>query len=330
MIGLYGKRIVFGWVCGIQSISEMAIYNNLSEMVGNTSLVRLDKFGAGLHGNIIGKLEGYNPGWSVKDRIGKAMIEAAERDGLLKEGGTIIEPTSGNTGIGLAITAAVKGYKLILTMPSSMSVERRKLLINLGAELVLTDGHLGIPGAIEEAEMLNGKIKGSFMPQQFSNPANPQVHYDTTGPEVWKDLEGEVDVFIAGVGTGGTVSGTGKFLKEKNPNVQIIAVEPEESPVLSGGEMGPHMIQGIGAGFIPGAYNADVVDEVIQVESQAAIRAAKELGKSEGLIVGISSGAAALAAKQVADRPENAGKNIVVIQPDTGERYISTLLFYQD
>ena len=321
---------MFGWVCGIQSISEMAIYNNLSEMVGNTSLVRLDKFGAGLHGNIIGKLEGYNPGWSVKDRIGKAMIEAAERDGLLKEGGTIIEPTSGNTGIGLAITAAVKGYKLILTMPSSMSVERRKLLINLGAELVLTDGHLGIPGAIEEAEMLNGKIKGSFMPQQFSNPANPQVHYDTTGPEVWKDLEGEVDVFIAGVGTGGTVSGTGKFLKEKNPNVQIIAVEPEESPVLSGGEMGPHMIQGIGAGFIPGAYNADVVDEVIQVESQAAIRAAKELGKSEGLIVGISSGAAALAAKQVADRPENAGKNIVVIQPDTGERYISTLLFYQD
>ncbi|MGK0241274.1 MAG: cysteine synthase A [Candidatus Pelagisphaera sp.] len=330
MIGLYGKRIVFGWVCGIQSISEMAIYNNLSEMVGNTSLVRLDKFGAGLHGNIIGKLEGYNPGWSVKDRIGKAMIEAAERDGLLKEGGTIIEPTSGNTGIGLAITAAVKGYKLILTMPSSMSVERRKLLINLGAELVLTDGHLGIPGAIEEAEMLNGKIKGSFMPQQFSNPANPQVHYDTTGPEVWKDLEGEVDVFIAGVGTGGTVSGTGKFLKEKNPNVQIIAVEPEESPVLSGGEMGPHMIQGIGAGFIPGAYNADVVDEVIQIESQAAIRAAKELGKSEGLIVGISSGAAALAAKQVAARPENAGKNIVVIQPDTGERYISTLLFYQD
>ncbi|MGY8692687.1 MAG: cysteine synthase A [Verrucomicrobiia bacterium] len=308
----------------------MAIYNNLSEMVGNTSLVRLDKFGAGLHGNIIGKLEGYNPGWSVKDRIGKAMIEAAERDGLLKEGGTIIEPTSGNTGIGLAITAAVKGYKLILTMPSSMSVERRKLLINLGAELVLTDGHLGIPGAIEEAEMLNGKIKGSFMPQQFSNPANPQVHYDTTGPEVWKDLEGEVDVFIAGVGTGGTVSGTGKFLKEKNPNVQIIAVEPEESPVLSGGEMGPHMIQGIGAGFIPGAYNADVVDEVIQIESQAAIRAAKELGKSEGLIVGISSGAAALAAKQVAARPENAGKNIVVIQPDTGERYISTLLFYQD
>ena len=314
----------------IQSISEMAIYNNLSEMIGNTSLVRLDKFGVGLPGNIIGKLEGYNPGWSVKDRIGKAMIEAAERDGLLKEGGTIVEPTSGNTGIGLAITAAVKGYKIILTMPSSMSVERRKLLINLGAELVLTDGHLGIPGAIEEAEMLHGKIKGSFMPQQFSNPANPQVHYDTTGPEIWNDLEGKVDIFIAGVGTGGTVSGTGKYLKEKNPNIQIIAIEPEESPVLSGGEMGPHMIQGIGAGFIPGAYDACVVDEVIQIESQAAIRASKELGKTEGLIVGISSGAAALAAKQVAARVENEDKNIVVVQPDTGERYVSTLLFYQD
>ncbi len=308
----------------------MAIYNNLCDMIGNTSLVRLDQFGAGLPGNIIGKLEGYNPGWSVKDRIGKAMIEAAERSGELTEGGTIIEPTSGNTGIGLAIAAAVKGYKIILTMPSSMSIERRKLLINLGAELVLTDGHLGIPGAIEEAEMLNGKIRGSFMPKQFENPANPQVHYETTGPEIWKDLEGKVDIFIAGVGTGGTVSGTGKFLKEQNPNIQIIAVEPEESPVLSGGEMGPHLIQGIGAGFVPGAYNSDVVDEVIQVESHAAIRTSKELGKSEGLIAGISSGAAALAAKRVASRSENQGRNIVVMQPDTGERYISTLLFYQD
>ena len=295
----------------------MAIYNNLCDMIGNTSLVRLDQFGAGLPGNIIGKLEGYNPGWSVKDRIGKAMIEAAERSGELTEGG-------------LAIAAAVKGYKIILTMPSSMSIERRKLLINLGAELVLTDGHLGIPGAIEEAEMLNGKIRGSFMPKQFENPANPQVHYETTGPEIWKDLEGKVDIFIAGVGTGGTVSGTGKFLKEQNPNIQIIAVEPEESPVLSGGEMGPHLIQGIGAGFVPGAYNSDVVDEVIQVESHAAIRTSKELGKSEGLIAGISSGAAALAAKRVASRSENQGRNIVVMQPDTGERYISTLLFYQD
>ncbi len=308
----------------------MAIFNNLCDMIGNSSLVRLDKFGAGLPGNIIGKLEGYNPGWSVKDRIGKAMIEAAERDGELKEGGTIIEPTSGNTGIGLAIAAAVKGYKIILTMPSSMSVERRKLLINLGAELVLTDGHLGMPGAIAEAEMLNEKIKGSFMPKQFENPANPQVHYDTTGPEIWRDLDGEVDIFIAGVGTGGTVSGTGKFLKEQKPDIQVIAVEPEESPVLSGGEMGPHMIQGIGAGFVPGAYDGNVVDEIIQIESQAAIRTSKELGKKEGLIAGISSGAAALAAKQVAARPENEGKNIVVMQPDTGERYVSTLLFYQD
>ncbi len=308
----------------------MAIYNNLCEMIGNTSLVRLDKFGAGLPGNIIGKLEGYNPGWSVKDRIGKAMIEAAEQDGQLKPGGTIIEPTSGNTGIGLAIVAAVKGYKIILTMPSSMSVERRKLLINLGAELVLTDGHLGMPGAIAEAEMLTGKIKNSFMPKQFENPANPQVHYETTGPEIWNDLNGKVDIFIAGVGTGGTISGTGKFLKEQNSDIQVIAIEPEESPVLSGGEMGPHMIQGIGAGFIPGAYNPDVVDEVIQIESHAAIRTSKELGKKEGLIAGISSGAAALAAKQVASRPENEDKNIVVVQPDTGERYVSTLLFYQD
>ncbi len=299
-------------------------------MIGNTSLVRLDRFSEGLPGNIVGKLEGYNPGWCVKDRIGLSMVETAEREGKLKEGGTIIEPTSGNTGIGLALTAAVKGYHLILTMPSSMSVERRKLLIHLGAELVLTDADLGMPGAIEEAQMLNGKIRGSFMPQQFSNPANPQIHYDTTGPEIWKDTQGKVDIFIAGVGTGGTVSGAGKYLKEQNANIQVIAVEPEESPVLSGGKMGPHMIQGIGAGFVPAAYNGDVVDEVIQIDSHASIKTSKEMGKKEGLIVGISSGAAALAAKQVASRPENAGKTIVVMQPDTGERYISTLLFYQD
>jgi cysteine synthase len=308
----------------------MPIYNNLCEMIGNTSLVHLSKFSKGLPGHIIGKLEGYNPGWCVKDRIGLSMIETAEKDGSLSEGGTIIEPTSGNTGIGLAITAAVKGYKIILTMPSSMSVERRKMLLNLGAELVLTDGDKGMPGAIAEAEMLTEKISGSYMPQQFNNPANPQVHYDTTGPEIWRDTEGKVDIFVAGVGTGGTVSGVGLYLKEKNPDIKIIAVEPEESPVLSGGRMGPHMIQGIGAGSIPKAYNGNVVDEVIQIDSHDAIKTAQKLGTTEGLLVGISSGAAALAAYKVASRPENKGKNIVVMQPDTGERYISTLLFYHD
>ncbi|MDA9764246.1 cysteine synthase A [Opitutales bacterium] len=308
----------------------MAIYNNLCEMIGNTSLVHLSKFSDGLPGHIIGKLEGYNPGWCVKDRIGLSMIEAAEKDGSLPEGGTIVEPTSGNTGIGLAMTAAVKGHKIILTMPSSMSIERRKMLLNLGAELVLTDADKGMPGAIHEAEMLTEKIPGAYMPQQFNNPANPQVHYDTTGPEIWDDTEGKVDIFVAGVGTGGTVSGVGLYLKEQNPDIQIIAVEPEESPVLSGGKMGPHMIQGIGAGFIPGAYNGDVIDEVIRIDSHEAIKTAQKLGTSEGLLVGISSGAAALAAYHVASRSENKGKNIVVMQPDTGERYISTLLFYHD
>jgi len=308
----------------------MAVYNNLCELIGNTSLVRLGNFDVDLPGEIICKLEAFNPGSSVKDRIGKAMIEAAEKSGELKPGGTIIEPTSGNTGIGLAITAAVKGYHLILTMPSSMSVERRKLLISLGAELVLTDADLGMPGAIDEANTLNEKIPDSFIPQQFDNPANPQIHYETTGPEIWDATDGKVDIFVSGVGTGGTISGTGKFLKQKNPDVKIVAVEPEESPVLSGGKMGPHMIQGIGAGFIPSIYDADIVDEVITIDSHDAIACAKVVIQKEGLLVGISSGAAVLAAKQLAGRPENKGKQIVVIAPDTGERYISTLLFYQD
>ncbi len=308
----------------------MLIANDLCELIGKTPLLRLNRFGKDLPGCIVGKLESFNPGSSVKDRIGKAMVEAGERDGVLKTGGTIIEPTSGNTGIGLALAAVVKGYQLILTMPSSMSVERRKMLLALGAELVLTDSELGMLGAIEEANTLRDQIPGAFMPQQFNNPANPQVHFDTTGPEIWDATQGKVDVFISGVGTGGTISGAGKYLKSQNPKIQVIAVEPAESPVLSGGKMGPHMIQGIGAGFIPSVYDESVVDEVIQVESQESIKAAKEIALSEGLVVGISSGAAALAAKRVATRPESGGKTIVVMLPDTGERYVSTLLFYND
>ncbi len=303
---------------------------NLCELIAGTPLLKLARFGRGIDCEIVGKLEAFNPGWSVKDRIAKAMIEAAEHNGVLKPGGTIIEPTSGNTGIGLALTAAVKGYRCILTMPSSMSIERRKILQSLGADLVLTEGNEGMPGAIEHANELVEKLDGAFMPQQFSNPANPQVHYDTTGPEIWEGMQGDIDIFIAGVGTGGTISGTGKYLKEKNPDIKVIAVEPEESPVLAGGQMGPHMIQGIGAGFIPENYNPDVVDEIIAVTSFDAIDAAKEIIKTEGLLSGISSGAALDAARKIAARSENQGKRIVIILPDTGERYVSTLLFYED
>jgi cysteine synthase A len=259
-----------------------------------------------------------------------AMIEAAEKDGSLKPGGVIVEPTSGNTGIGLALTATVRGYKCILTMPSSMSVERRKMLQAFGAELVLTDGFEGMPGAIREAGEITEQIDGAFMPQQFNNPANPRVHYDTTGPEIWNALEGKLDIFISGVGTGGTISGAGRYLKEQDPKIKVIAVEPTESPVLSGGKMGPHMIQGIGAGFIPDIYDGSIVDDVVQVDSFQAIEAAQQVAKTEGFVCGISSGAAAYASRLVAGTDGNEGKRIVAILPDTGERYISTLLFYKD
>ncbi len=303
---------------------------NLCELITDTPLLKLARFGREFDCELIGKLEVFNPGWSVKDRIGKAMIEAAEKNGTLKPGGTIIEPTSGNTGIGLALVSAVKGYKCIVTMPGSMSIERKKILQSLGAELILTEANQGMPGAIEQANELVEQMDNAFMPQQFCNPANPQVHYDTTGPETWNGTEGKVDIFVSGVGTGGTISGTGKFLKEKNSDIKIIAVEPEESPVLSGGIMGPHMIQGIGAGFIPEIYNKDVVDDIVTVNSFEAIDTAREIIKTEGLLCGISSGAAVCAAKKIASKSENIGKRIVVILPDTGERYISTLLFYED
>ena len=258
------------------------------------------------------------------------MIEAAEEDGRLKPGGTIVEPTSGNTGIGLALVAAVKGYHCILTMPSSMSVERRKILQSLGAEIVLTESEEGMPGAIEQANELVEEIDGAFMPQQFNNPANPKIHYQTTGPEIWKAMEGKIDIFVSGVGTGGTITGAGTFFKEKNPKSHVVAVEPEESAVLSGGKMGAHMIQGIGAGFIPDVYNENVVDEIISVNSFEALDTAKQVIRSEGLLCGISSGAAACAAYRIGLRSESAGKRIVVVLPDTGERYVSTLLFYED
>ncbi|NOZ01046.1 MAG: cysteine synthase A [Deltaproteobacteria bacterium] len=305
------------------------IASDLTELIGHTPLVSLARFGVDLDAELVAKLEAANPGGSVKDRIGLSMIEQAEKDGKLAPGGTIIEPTSGNTGIGLAWVAAVRKYRLILTMPETMSAERKALLSALGAELVLTDGRLGMEGAIDKACTLVQRIPGSFMPQQFANPANPGVHERTTAVEVWEDTGGRVDVFVAGVGTGGTVTGTGRELKRRNPAVRIIAVEPDDSPVLSGGPAGPHMIQGIGAGFVPDNYEAGVVDEVIRVTNDDAFVTSRKLARSEGLLVGISSGAAAWAAMKVAKRPESAGKRIVVVLPDTGERYLSTPLYFE-
>ena len=305
------------------------IAKNLNELIGNTPLLQLSNFASNknLEANVIVKLESFNPAGCVKERIALAMVEAAEAAGILKPGVEIIEPTSGNTGIGLAMVSAVKGYKLTLTMPETMSIERRNLLKAFGANLVLTPGANGMKGAIARAIELHEENPASFIPQQFENAANPEVHYRTTGAEIWNDTDGKVDIFVAGVGTGGTIAGVGKYLKEKNANVKIVAVEPADSPVLSGGAPGPHKIQGIGAGFIPKNYDSSVVDEVLQVSNDNAILTSRQLAQQEGLLVGISSGAAAYAATVLAQRPENKGKNIVALLPDTGERYLSTLLY---
>ncbi|HWQ75178.1 MAG TPA: cysteine synthase A [Syntrophomonas sp.] len=305
------------------------VYKNLTDLIGGTPLLELSNYEKkhGLKATVIGKLEYFNPAGSVKDRIAKSMIDDAEAKGLLNPESVIIEPTSGNTGIGLASVAAARGYRIILTMPETMSVERRNLLKAYGAEIVLTEGSKGMPGAIARADELAKEIPHAFIPGQFVNPANPDVHRQTTGPEIWDDTDGKVDFLVSGVGTGGTVTGAGEFLKSKNPNIKVVAVEPDDSPVLSGGKSGPHKIQGIGAGFVPEVLNIAVYDEIIRVKNEDAFVTGRELSKTEGLLVGISAGAAAWAAAEIAKRPENAGKVIVAILPDTGERYLSTPLF---
>ena len=306
------------------------IYSELTGTIGNTPLVRLNRLAEGAGADLVAKVESFNPLGCVKERIGLSMIDAAERDGMISKDTVVIEPTSGNTGIGLALVCAVRGYKLVLTMPETMSIERRHLLRVLGAELVLTPGAEGMPGAIRKAEELVKEASNAFMPQQFNNPANPEIHRTTTAEEIWRDTDGKVDILVAGVGTGGTITGVAELIKERRPEFKAIAVEPEGSPVLSGGEPGPHKIQGIGAGFIPAVLRTELIDEVIKVKDEDAGNAARRLAKEEGLLVGISSGAAAFAALEVAKRPENAGKLIVVVLPDTGERYLSTWLFQQD
>ncbi len=303
--------------------------SSVTELIGDTPLVRLVRYdeAIGAQGVIYAKVEFFNPGGSVKDRVALSMIDSAEAAGVLKPGATIIEPTSGNTGVGLAMVGTARGYKVVLTMPETMSIERRKLLAALGAEIVLTPGAAGMKGAIAEAERLRDATPGAVILGQFVNPANPEAHYRSTGPEIWEALDGKVDFFVAGVGTGGTVSGTGRYLKERNPEVRIVAVEPVDSPVLSGGKPGPHKLQGIGAGFVPEIYNATVVDEVMTVGTEEAFEATRRLAATEGLLVGISSGAALYAASEIARREENRGKNIVVLLPDIGERYLSTPLF---
>lgn len=307
----------------------MTVYKAISDLIGNTPLVELTHIEEkeGLDASVVAKVEFFNPAGSVKDRIAKKMIEDAEKKGLIKPDATLIEPTSGNTGIGIASVAAAKGYKAIMTMPETMSVERRNLLKAYGAKVVLTDGKAGMKGAIAKAKELAATIPNSFIPSQFENPSNPQAHYESTGPEIWKDTEGKVDIFVAGVGTGGTVSGTGKYLKDQNPNVKVVAVEPATSPVLSEGHAGPHGIQGIGAGFVPNILDTSVYDEVFTVTNEQAYETGRLIAHNEGMLVGISSGAATYAAIQIAKRPENKGKTIVVLLPDTGERYLSTPMF---